>query len=187
MTTDPAPQTSPTPPSDAPRIVVGLAPHQSEAVVTTAARLARELHAHLVCAWADPAQMTVATGPDGAVVTVPLDPDAADDDQDDQEAAGTAGDPLAEELHRVLDAHDVTWEIRTLAGAPAREIAQLADEVEAALIVVGTRQKGLRESVREFVSGSVAVQLAHRQHRPLVVVPLEPVGLDDVLPWDTED
>jgi nucleotide-binding universal stress UspA family protein len=184
MTTDPASQSPRTVPAEVPRIVVGLAPHQSEAVVTTAARLARELRAHLVCAWVDPAQMTVTTGPDGAVVTVPLDPDAADDDPD---RADAADDPLTGELHRVLDAHGVSWEIRTLAGAPAREIAQLADEVEAALIVVGTRQKGLRESVREFVSGSVAVQLAHRQHRPLVVVPLDPVGLDDVLPWDAED
>ncbi|MCG7308102.1 universal stress protein [Brachybacterium sp. ACRRE] len=184
MTTDPAPQHPETAPSEVPTIVVGLAPHQSEAVVTTAARLARELRAHLVCAWVDPAQMTVTTGADGAVVTVPLDPDAADDDPD---STGAADDALAAELHRVLDVHGVSWEMRTLAGAPAREIAQLADEVAAALIVVGTRQKGLRESVREFVSGSVAVQLAHRQHRPLVVVPLDPVGLDDVLPWDTDD
>jgi nucleotide-binding universal stress UspA family protein len=46
--------------------------------------------------------------------------------------------------------------------------------VEARL--VGTRRRGIGESIREFFTGSVAARLAHRQHRSVLVVPLqEPV------------
>lgn len=42
------------------------------------------------------------------------------------------------------------------------------------MLVIGTRE-GARGALREAVHGSVAAQLAHRQHRPVVVVPLDPV------------
>jgi nucleotide-binding universal stress UspA family protein len=52
------------------------------------------------------------------------------------------------------------------------------------MIVVGTREPGFRGTVHEFINGSVAAQLAHRQHRPVVVIPLNPVTDDDELPWN---
>ena len=49
-------------------------------------------------------------------------------------------------------------------------------KLDAQLIVVGTRKRGIGESIREFFTGSVAARLAHRQHRSVLVVPLgEPV------------
>lgn len=51
------------------------------------------------------------------------------------------------------------------------------------MIVVGTRPAGFRGTVHEFLSGSVAAQLAHHQRRPVVVVPLRPVGIDEPPPW----
>ena len=53
-------------------------------------------------------------------------------------------------------------------------------QIDARLIVVGTRKRGFGESIREFFTGSVAARLAHRQHRPILVVPLgEPVPDDE--------
>jgi len=112
---------------------------------------------------------------------MPIDSDLADDVVEEF-------DP---DLHRtiaeVLDHHPVRWSVRALAGGPAQELAGLAEEVDAAMIVVGTRDPGIRGSLHEFFNGSVAVQLAHRQHRPIVVVPLNPVGAEGDLPWQDED
>ena len=67
----------------------------------------------------------------------------------------------------------MTWTARQLVGDPALAIKQLATKLDAQLIVVGTRKRGIGESIREFFTGSVAARLAHRQHRPVLVVPLQ--------------
>jgi hypothetical protein len=41
--------------------------------------------------------------------------------------------------------------------------------------------------MQEFFGGSVAVHLAHRQHRPVVVIPLAPVAFRDELPWESTE
>jgi hypothetical protein len=38
--------------------------------------------------------------------------------------------------------------------------------------------------MREFFAGSVAVHLAHRQTRPVVVIPTSPVPQGAALPWE---
>jgi nucleotide-binding universal stress UspA family protein len=40
------------------------------------------------------------------------------------------------------------------------------------MIIVGSRRGGLRSTMHDFFGGSVAAHLAHRQPRPVVVVPL---------------
>jgi len=37
--------------------------------------------------------------------------------------------------------------------------------------------------MREFLNGSIAAHLAHRQRRPVVVIPLSPVREGEALPW----
>ena len=49
--------------------------------------------------------------------------------------------------------------------------------------MVGTRRRGFGESVREFLTGSVAARLAHRQSRPILVVPLEEPARDEEDLW----
>jgi hypothetical protein len=51
------------------------------------------------------------------------------------------------------------------------------------MFVLGTRKSGIRDSMREFLNGSVVAQLSHRQSRPVVVVPLTVVTSDEELPW----
>ena len=162
-------------------IVVGIVPGQSPSVLRTAARFAERFDAELVCAWVDAARYTIAEEADDAAWSMPIDPD--DDDAPVLEASPDLGAAIA----RALEGLGVRWSMRTLAGGPAVELARLADELDAELIVVGTREAGLRGSLHEFFTGSVAVQLAHRQHRPLLVVPLKPVARDDDLPWRGED
>ncbi|WP_337007347.1 MULTISPECIES: universal stress protein [unclassified Microbacterium] len=161
-------------------VIVGVVPGHPPAVVTAAAVFAERFDAELVCASVDPTHYTVVREPDGAIVAMPLDPDLADDIVE-------AFDPgLHNTIAAALEGHPIRWSVRALAGGPAQELAQLAGELDAAMIVVGTREAGIRGSLHEFFNGSVAVQLAHRQHRPVVVVPLNPVGAEGQLPWTDE-
>lgn len=161
-------------------IVVGVVPDQPDVVVATAARWAANTGAQLVCAWVDAARYTVDEREDGTVVAFPVDPDQAD------ETVETVTPELRRAVAAAVGDHGVSWSIRALAGAPAQELAHLADELDAVMIVVGTREPGLMGSVRQFFNGSVAVQLAHRQPRPVLVVPLRPVG-GGALPWDAPE
>jgi nucleotide-binding universal stress UspA family protein len=55
-------------------------------------------------------------------------------------------------------------------GDPARRLAEAAEEIEARVIVVGARGRGL---VKVAVAGSVSQTLAAEQSRPVLVVPPE--------------
>lgn len=159
-------------------VVVGVVRNQPPAVVAAAAKLAEKIGAELICVWVDTARYTVGTSPDGAVIALPIDPDLVID------AETEVFDPeLEDKIAAALQNSSVSWSVRALAGSAAHELARVAEDVDASLIVVGTREAGLRGSLREFFNGSVAVQLTHRQHRPVVVVPLNPVGTDGSLPW----
>lgn len=87
-------------------------------------------------------------------------------------------------LQRLMADETVTWRVEHLGGDPSRELARLADCLDAVMIVVGTRQAGLRGRVAEFFNGSVAVSLAHHQPRPVLVVPGAPVAFEQAAPWE---
>lgn len=160
-----------------PTIVVGVERGQPATVLTAAALFARRFEAELVCASVDPSHYAVGQEADGTVIAMPLDSDLVDDGTE------TFDPELRRTIAEVLDALPVRWSVRALAGGPGQELARLAEELDAAMIVVGTRERGIRGTLREFFNGSVAVQLAHRQHRPVVVVPLNPADSDEELPW----
>ena len=147
-------------------VVVGVIPDQPPRVLKEAARYATLFGAPLIVTYADP---------DGYVQPASLDLDIA---------AGEA------QLARVRDAATtvlsgtgVDWTVVQLVGDPALALRHLADRAEARLIVVGTRRRGFGESVREFLTGSVAARLAHRQSRPILVVPLEEPARDEEDLW----
>lgn len=148
-------------------VVVGVTELQSPQVVRTAAEFARRLDARLVCAWVDTSRHTLEVEPDGTITTVTLDADLG------------ADRPLVipEELDRHLTAllsdTDLDWSTVALAGGVAHELGSLADELDAALMVVGTHEPSWRGSLRDFFLGSAAAQLTHRQYRPVLVVPHE--------------
>ena len=84
----------------------------------------------------------------------------------------------------MVDPSGVPWQFRYLAGRPARALTHLARAVDAAVIVVGTRAPGMREGLRQFIDGSLAVHLSHHQHRPVLVVPLSVVDWREKIGWD---
>lgn len=157
-------------------IVVGVTAGQP-AVIAAAAGFAEHFNADLVCVVVNGARYTIDRWPDGSVVSLSINPDLGD------EAVEVVAPEVRAAIAAVLEDREVAWSVRALAGGPAQELARVADELDAAMIIVGTHEAGVRGSLHEFFNGSVAAQLAHRQHRPVVVVPLNPVG-DGELPWD---
>ena len=159
-------------------VVVGVTEHQPAIVVQQAAWFARHFEATLVCAHVDPGSYVVVTHPDGSVDARPIDPDQPD------WTSSPFDEALTRQIRGVARAEQVSVSFRELAGDIGHALAQLADVLAAEMIVVGSRQDGFRNSLREFFGGSVAVHLVHRQPRPVVVVPVSPVASGQSLPWE---
>jgi len=147
-------------------IVVGVTPKQPLAVLRHAARFARQFEAVLVCANVEAGSYVVAEHPDGSVESRPIDPD-----QPDWNTAVFEGG-LAHRIRSIADQEGVRVEFRELAGDIAHALGHLAAVLDAEMIIVGSRRGGLRSSMHDFLGGSVAAHLAHRQPRPVVVVPV---------------
>jgi nucleotide-binding universal stress UspA family protein len=156
-------------------VLVGVVPGLPTRVVKEAGRYARLLNAPLVVVHVDVTRFVTYEDPDGYVHSAPIDINVA---------AGESDLAVVEaEAAKILDGHDVEWSVKQLVGDPAMAMKHLADQLDARLLVVGTRKRGLGESIREFFTGSVAARLAHRQQRPILVIPLgEPVP-DDQEIW----
>lgn len=153
-------------------VLVGVVPSLPARVVKEAARYAKLLQAPLVVVHVDVTRFVTYEDPDGYVHSAPIDINVAGGES--QLAVVEA------EAAKILEGHGVTWTVRQLVGDPALAMKHLAEQVDARLLVVGTRKRGLGESIREFFTGSVAARLAHRQPRPILVVPLgEPVPDDE--------
>lgn len=161
-------------------VVVGVTTDQSESVLQYAAALAQDLGTELVCAWVDAGRYLVEEQHDGSVTSLPFDPDLPelDEEEFDPEFEG--------HIAQVLADCSVRWSLRALAGDPARALTHLANTLDARLIVVGSRETGMRAGFQEFFRGSVAVHLAHRQHRPVLIIPVSPVKHERELPWERE-
>ena len=153
-------------------VIAGVIPDQSPRVLKEAARYAKLLRAPLAVVHVDVTRFVTYEDPDGYVHSAPID----------MNITGGEGDltSVQDAAAAVLAAAGVDWTVRQLVGDPAMALKHLADEIDARLLVVGTRKRGFGESVREFFTGSVGARLAHRQHRPILVVPLgEPVPDDE--------
>ncbi|MFS0895191.1 universal stress protein [Microbacterium sp. 179-I 3D3 NHS] len=160
-------------------VIVGMQPNQDRRVLDEAARYARLLHVPLVVAHVDVTRFVTYEDPDGYVHSAPIDINF--------DAGVVEFEAVQSAAAAVLDKTDLTWTARQLVGDPALAIKQLGNRLDAQLIVVGTRKRGLGESIREFFTGSVAARLAHRQHRPILVVPLgEPVPDEQKEIWPEE-
>jgi len=163
---------------DVPRgaVIAGVAPGVSPRVVVEAARFAKLSSAPLAIVHVDVSRFVTFEDPDGYVHSSQVEL-AAD-------AARAQLDQVEDAARRALVDSDVVWSVHQLIGDPATSLARLADRIDAPLLVVGTRRRGIGESIREFFTGSVAARLTHRQHRPVLVVPLgEPVPDDQEIDW----
>lgn len=159
-------------------LVVGVVPDQPQAVALHATALARALGAEAIFGYVDPTRQVDEEFPDGTVRSSPLEPDVGDDGWE------RTRDEIEGNLAGTLEGLHANWSFRYLAGNPQRALADLARAVGASMIVVGTREPGIRPRLREFIDGSVSVQLAHRQPLPVLTVPLRPVDWKAPAPWE---
>jgi nucleotide-binding universal stress UspA family protein len=158
------------------RIVVGVTPDQPAVVLEAAVRFARAFDAELLLVHVDASRIITGFDPDGALLTTPIDPD------------GAGGEPvlpveLEAQLADRLSGTGIRWSAIAVAGEPAEALQREAERAEAELIVLGTRDRRW-QGMREFFAGSLAARLAHRQPRPIVVVPVAPAAPDERLPWE---
>ena len=144
-------------------VIVGLQPGQPPHVLDEAVRYAKLLNGPLVIVHVDVSRFVTYEDPDGYVHSAPIDLNL--------DAGAAEFDEVQKMADGALKDVGITWTARQLVGDPALAIKQLANKLDAQLIVVGTRKRGLGESIREFFTGSVAARLAHRQHRPVLVIP----------------
>ncbi|HEY9306631.1 MAG TPA: universal stress protein [Microbacterium sp.] len=153
-------------------VIAGVIPDQSPRVLKEAARYAKLFQAPLVVVHVDVTRFVTYEDPDGYVHSAPIDINIAAGEGELAKVQDAAASVLGD-----AGPH---WTVRQLVGDPAMAIKHFADEIDARLIVVGTRKRGFGESVREFFTGSVGARLAHRQHRSILIVPLgEPVPDDE--------
>lgn len=142
-------------------VVFGVLPDQAPAVITTA-----RMGASLVFVWADGAHAEVERHPDGTVITTPLDPD-----QFDHPDEPTTEHRIHTQLEPVLAEAPVPWTLRYATGAPDQALTEVAEELDAMAIGLGTREPGFGAWAGEKIEGPVAIRLAHHQHRPVILVP----------------
>jgi nucleotide-binding universal stress UspA family protein len=161
-----------------PRILVGVTYGQPDTVLRHAAHFARTFGAALVCAHVDPGRYVVEERPDGSVVSLPLDPELPElKDTDFDEG-------LVAQVRAAVADDSIDLSFRELAGDVAYALTRLADICDVELIIVGSRRGGVKAGLKQFLTGSVAAHLSHRQHRPVVVIPVAPVAEGKPLPWE---
>jgi nucleotide-binding universal stress UspA family protein len=160
------------------RILVGVTYGQPDTVLRNAARFARVFGASLVCAHVDPGRYVVEEQPDGTVVSLPLDPELPELKDTDFDQG------LVAQVRAAVADDSIDLSFRELAGDVAYALTRLADILDVELIIVGSRRGGVRAGLKQFLTGSVAAHLAHRQPRPVVVIPLAPVAEGKPLPWE---
>lgn len=151
--------------SDSTQIVLGwdLQP-ASSAALRFAVALARRLNAHLhVVHVAD-------------LDDTPVDPDAWDwEAQLDQRLAedATTARALLDQLH-------ARWTYHAEHGRPSDVIADLADQTDALMIILGGPRGGMRSFAETLAGVSVSHQLTRQHGRPVLIVP-EPQAKEDDL------
>ncbi|QEP06839.1 universal stress protein [Glutamicibacter sp. ZJUTW] len=149
-------------------IILGVPDRLEPHVLATAADLSGALGTRLLCVHVNAAGYLIEELPDGTIRSAPLDPESG------EEAIARFPEELLLQLHAQLDGTGLDWQVHATAGGPAQQLAWLAVRHDAVLIVLGVRQRSLASIIHELLNGSVAVQLAHRHHHPVLLVPARP-------------
>ena len=132
--------------------------------------MARDLRRSLACVYVDETRVPIGRGPDGSLVTAPV---AAVGHNEPAEASlAPALSLIADRVVAKAKPANVTVTHHTRVGDPVTALARFAVDHDARLIVVGTRQQGVRASLALLLAGPVASRLARRQPVPVLVVPL---------------
>ena len=146
-------------------IILGVGWNFSDHLIRTAASLAASLGEHLICAFVDPATYLTEWDPSGQLTALSLDPII-------NEEAEFPSRQVRQKLEAILGKKPGhSWSFRVLNGDVPKALTRLADNTDAALLVVGT---GLPRSLAwldRVLEGSVSANLIRQQHRPVLIVP----------------
>ncbi len=86
-----------------------------------------------------------------------------------------AEDAVETELVRTLtssgDLDGVSWELLSTIGEAGAELVRIAEDRDAACVVVGKRHSGFADVLHRIASGSVSRAVVARQKFPVLVVP----------------
>jgi nucleotide-binding universal stress UspA family protein len=145
-------------------VVLGVEWSFSEHLVRTAAFLAALLEKHLICAFVDPASYLTEWAPADQRAALSLDPII-------NEEAEFPSEQLQQKLETILGRPGKTWSLRVLNGDVCKALNRLAENVGAALLVVGTGRPGSLAWLDRTLQGSVSATLIHHQQRPVLIVP----------------
>jgi nucleotide-binding universal stress UspA family protein len=97
----------------------------------------------------------------------PIDPDAFD--WEEQLSQRLIDDETA--ARSVLGRLDTAWSYHAAHGRPSEVIANLAEETNALMIVVGGPRGGMHSFIETIAGQSVSRQLTRRHGRPVLIVP----------------
>jgi nucleotide-binding universal stress UspA family protein len=78
---------------------------------------------------------------------------------------------LVRELTDSGDLTGVSWELLSTTGEAGAELVRIADERDAACVVVGKKHTGFSDLLHRIASGSVSRAVVARQKFPVLVVP----------------
>jgi nucleotide-binding universal stress UspA family protein len=97
---------------------------------------------------------------------VPIPEELGTDDAEDAVEAD-----LVAALRTGGDLEGVEWQLVSAVGEAAAEIIRIAEEKDAACVVVGRKHKGFAEVLHRLASGSVSRAVVASQKFPVLVVP----------------
>ena len=98
----------------------------------------------------------------------PIDPDGPDWEEQARRTLATEQQTVA----AALSEFDGRWTYHAWHGVPSRLLAEVADESDALMIVIGARRGGIGAGISHLLTGSVGAELVGRRgHRPVLVVP----------------
>jgi nucleotide-binding universal stress UspA family protein len=145
-------------------IILGVDWNFSEHLIRTAAALAAALKMHLICAFVDPASYLTEWAPGNQRTALSLDPSV------NEEAEYPSGH-LQRKLEAILGKAGDTWSFRVINGDVSKALNRLAENTDAALLIVGAGRPGTLAWLDRTLEGAVAVTLIHQQRRPVLIVP----------------
>ncbi|WP_040790574.1 universal stress protein [Nocardia paucivorans] len=103
---------------------------------------------------------------------LPIDPDSADWEQVVADAVKRERRDACAVLARIPG----PWSYYNRTGRPAQILLDLAEAHDAEMIVVGTSRGGPASFLHRLLGDSVAADLIHHAHRPVLLVPAPPTG-----------
>ena len=145
-------------------MVLGVAWEPSEHLIRSGAELAARLEAHLICAYVDPASYLTEWEPPVSRTSASLDP-AVNNETD------FPSGHVRDVLQAILGPPGEEWSFRVLNGAVAQALGRLAASTDATLLIVGGQRPGRLAAVERMLEGSVGVNLAGLQRKPVLVIP----------------